>query len=114
MEESIRLTIPRACRIVYEIASNRGARHDADEIDPNEMDATVAVSVCSWIVAEMLRVAQKGSLDPAGVQEIVAGLIQKRYPHIEEVQGRIYVSIKGLSAREIAIAALFLRDILVG
>src|SRR2546427_13188764 len=38
--DSIRLTIPRACRFVYDVASNRGARHDPNEVDPNAMDAT--------------------------------------------------------------------------
>lgn len=107
-EDSVRLTIPRTCRVVYEIASNRGARHDPDEIDPNEMDATVAISDCSWVLAEMLRISQKG-LHPARVQEIVAGLVRKRYPLIEEVDGRIYVSIKGLSARDIATLVLWHR-----
>ena len=105
-EESIRLTIPRACRITYEIASNRGGRHDPDEIDPNEMDATLAVSNCSWILAEMVRIAQRG-LGLARVQELVSGLVRKRYPMIEEVGDRIYVSLKGLSARDIAVLVLW-------
>lgn len=104
-DDSVRLTIPRACRFVYEIASNRGARHDPNEIDPNEMDATVAIANCSWILSEMLRIAQKG-MDLARVQGIVDGLIRRRYPLIEEVEGRVYVSIKGLSARDIALLVL--------
>lgn len=104
-EDAVRLTIPRACRLVYEISSNRGGRHDADEIDPNEMDATVALATCSWMLAEMLRIAQKGA-DPARVQELVTQLTQKRYPVVEEVDGRIYVSLKGFSARDIALIVL--------
>jgi hypothetical protein len=42
--DTVRLTIPRVCRFIYDIASNRGARHDPDEIDPNEMDATSALN----------------------------------------------------------------------
>lgn len=56
--DTIRLTIPRACRFAYEIASNRGARHDADEVDANEMDATTALRVCAWILSEMVRFSQ--------------------------------------------------------
>jgi hypothetical protein len=100
-EDAVGLSIPRACRLVYEISSNRGGRHDADEIDPNEMDATLTIGMCSWMLAEMLRIAQRGA-DPARVQELVGGLLQKRYPFVEEVDGRIYVSIKRLSARDIA------------
>src|ERR1039457_2894907 len=32
LRESLRLTVNRNCRFVYEVASNRGGRHDADEI----------------------------------------------------------------------------------
>ena len=47
LRDSLRLTIPRACRFVYEIASNRGARHDADEVEANEMDASAVLAACS-------------------------------------------------------------------
>lgn len=72
LDDSIRLTIPRACRFVYDIASNRGARHDPGEVDPNEMDARAVVAAASWIAAEMLRYAQKGAMGHAKVQELVS------------------------------------------
>src|SRR5512143_524114 len=37
-DDVLRLLIPRACRVIYDIASNRGAGHVPDEIDPNAMD----------------------------------------------------------------------------
>jgi len=90
--ERIRLTIPRACRFAYEIPSNRGARHDADEIQANEMDATAVVAVCAWVLAEMVSFAQKG-LDLARARSIVEGLMRRRYPFTEEVDGRVYTDI---------------------
>lgn len=105
--DTVRLTIPRACRFIYEIASNRGARHDCDEINPNQMDASVAVAVCSWIVAELVRFAQDGSVEPGEAAKIVVALTQKRYPPIEEVDGRTYFHLTGLSAREVALLALW-------
>ena len=78
-DDTIRLTIPRMCRAIYDIASNRGARHDPDEIDPNVMDATVSNSVASWILAEMIRFSQKGSIDPAGAKSLVEELTQKNF-----------------------------------
>ena len=63
--ERIRLTIPRACQFAYEIASNRGARHDADEIDANEMDATV-VMACDGL-PETGQLCPKGA-GPCGSQ----------------------------------------------
>ena len=102
--DTIKLTIPRACRFAYEIASNRGARHDADEIDANEMDANTVVSLCSWVLSEMVRFSQKG-LDLAEAQKIVEGLMRRKFPFSEEIDGRIYTQI-GKSAPEVAIGIL--------
>jgi len=103
--ERIRLTIPRACQFAYEIASNRGARHDADEIDENEMDATVVMSTCAWILAEMVSFAQKG-LDLAEAKATVEGLMRREFPFTEEIDGRVYSEI-GDSAPEVALVVLF-------
>jgi hypothetical protein len=103
--ERIRLTIPRACQFAYEIASNRGARHDADEIDENEMDATVVMAICAWILAEMVSFAQKG-LDLAEAKRIVEGLVRREFPFTEEIEGRIYSEI-GDSAPKLALVVLF-------
>lgn len=109
VDDTIRLTIPRACRFVYEVASNRGGRHDPAEIDPNEMDATVVVSVCSWIVAEMIRHAQHGAVDSSAVKEVVDSLVRKKYPLIEEVNGRMYFHLRKKSAPDVALLALACR-----
>jgi hypothetical protein len=105
--DAIRLTIPRACRFAYDIASNRGARHDPGEVDPNEMDANVVVATCSWILAEMLRESQKGALDNAAASNLVRSLTEKRYPFVEEVDGRVYFHVDAISARDAAILTLW-------
>ncbi|MGH9957926.1 MAG: hypothetical protein ACREBC_12485 [Pyrinomonadaceae bacterium] len=84
--DTIRLTIPRACRFAYEIASNRGARHDADEIDANEMDARTVLALCAWILSEMVRFSQKGH-DLALPKTIVEGLMKRRFPFAESIEG---------------------------
>jgi hypothetical protein len=108
-DDTIRITIPRGCRFVYDIASNRGARHDPDELDPNEMDASVVVPNCSWILGEMIRYAQKGSLDPAQARELVESLSARKYPLIEEVDGRVYFHHAKKSAPDVALLALAYR-----
>jgi broad specificity phosphatase PhoE len=105
LRESLRLTIPRGCRFVYDITSNRGARHDADEIEANEMDAYVVVTTCSWVLAEMVRYSQKG-LDLAQAKTVVDGLMKRRYPFFEEIDGRVYVDI-ATTAREAALLILW-------
>lgn len=106
-EDTIRVTIPRACRFVYEIASNRGARHDADEVNPNQMDANAASALIAWILGELIRYAQKGAVDLDDATKLVEGLSQKRYPVVEEIQGRIYFHLRGLSARDVALLLLW-------
>jgi hypothetical protein len=105
-DDSIRLLIPRNCVFVYDIASNRGARHDPDEIDPNKMDAVVVVQNISWVLAEMIRLSHKGSLKPDEAADVVDSLMEKRYPDIEEIDGRLYVNRDGLSATDISLLLL--------
>lgn len=105
--DTIRLTMPRACRLVYDVASNRGGRHDAGEVDPNEMDASMVVSSSSWILAEMLRFSQKGAMATDTVAGLVASLNQRKFPFTENIDGRLYFSLKGLSARDIELLTLW-------
>lgn len=89
-EDVLRLLIPRACIFIYNITSNRGGRHDSEHLDPNEMDATTIIPVCSWILAEMIRISSvKISVNDA--KNIVNGLIERQYPSFEDIDGRIYV-----------------------
>ena len=108
-DDGIRLTIPRACRFAYDVASNRGGRHDPDEVDPNEMDATVLINLCAWVLAETIRFSQKGAIDSARVGHMISGLMAKRYPFIEEVDGRIYFHAAKRSARDVGLVALWHR-----
>jgi HEPN domain-containing protein len=105
LPDSLRLTIPRACRFVYEIASNRGARHDADEIEANEMDAKPVMTLCSWILAEMVSYSQRG-MDLDEAKAVVDGLMRRRYPFMEIIDGRVYWDIVN-SAREAALLILY-------
>ena len=104
--DTVRLTIPRACRFIYEIASNRGARHDPDEIDPNEMDATTALNTSAWVLAELTRYAQKGG-DLVKTAQMVSGLMRRRYPFVEEIEGRVYFHLPDLGARQVALLTLW-------
>ncbi len=106
VDDAIRLAIPRACRFAYDIASNRGARHDAGDVDPNEMDANAVVPTCSWVLAEMIRYSQTGAVNVAQAQELVDSLTARRYPFIEEVDGRVYFHHNKKSAPDVALMAL--------
>jgi len=105
-DDTVRLLIPRICVFIYDISSNRGARHDPDEINPNKMDAITVVQNISWILAEMTRFSQKGSLAPDQAIELVEELMEKKYPMFEEVDGRLYINKEGLSALDTAVLLL--------
>lgn len=104
-DDSLRLLIPRACRVIYDIASNRGARHDPDEVDSNSMDANVVVPIASWILAEAVRYAQKG-VDPSEAKELVESLVERKFPAVKDVDGRIYVHAKNKSAADVGLVVL--------
>lgn len=104
--ESLRTLLPRACRLVYEIASNRGARHDPDEVDSNESDATVVLAACSWMCGEMIRVATSGTVSLDDAQSLVDGLAEKTYPVVEVVDGRIWFHGKKANPRAVAVVLL--------
>lgn len=105
-DDALRLLIPRACRVVYDIASNRGARHDPDEVDPNAMDANVVLPICSWLLAEVVRFSQKGSVDPSQARDLVESLSRKKYPVVEDVEGRVYLHVKKKSATDVGLVIL--------
>ncbi len=109
VDDSIRLTIPRACRFIYDITSSRGGRHDSDAIDANEMDATVVLNTCAWVLAEMIRYSQKLG-DPDSAKIAVDSVMKRRYPFVEEIDGRAYIDLKSArSARDLGLMILWYR-----
>lgn len=107
-EDSLRLQIPRACLFIYDITSNRGGRHDSDEVNANEMDASTILPICSWILAELVRFSAKGSMGVEEAKTIIDSLTARRYPIFEEIDGRIYVDSKKFkSAPECALLILY-------
>src|SRR6266702_2165199 len=60
------------------------------------------------VLAELLRYAQKGG-DLAQTAALVAGLMRRRYPFIEEVDGRVYFHVPNVSARGVALLTLWHR-----
>jgi hypothetical protein len=80
--KSIRIHIPRALRVVYDIRNNRDTAHLADGIDPNIQDANLVMAVISWVLAEFLRLYNRITAKEA--QVIVDGLSVRRAPVIQE------------------------------
>lgn len=102
---ALRIVVPKAGIFVYEIVSNRGGRHDANDIDANEMDAKALMPVISWILAELVRFC--GKTDPVIAMQLITELVDKKYPYFEEIEGRLYVNHPGLKPGETALLILY-------
>jgi len=105
---SVRIFIPRACRFVYNVASDRGGRHDIIDFDPNRMDALCLTHIVSWIMAEFIRCFHNSIITTAQAQNISDSLIERKFSIVERVDKVTFIHKKNISAREIILAILFL------
>jgi len=103
--DTLRIVIPKACVFVYEVVNNRGGRHDAHDVDANEMDTKAVVLSISWVLAEMVRFC--GKTDTVTAAALIDELANKTYPYFENIDGRSYVNIKGLKPGELALLLLY-------
>jgi hypothetical protein len=104
---SIRLNIPRAIRVVYDIRNGRDAAHLADGIDPNLQDATLVISNLDWILAEFVREFHKVPASEA--QRIVDGLVARAVPAIQDFDGFLKVLNPRLKVSEYLLLLLYER-----
>lgn len=105
--ESVRLHIPRALRVVYDIRNKRDAAHLGDNIDPNLQDATLVVTVLDWVLAEFVRLYHNVGADEA--QRIVEDLVARQAPIVQDFEGFLKVLDPSLPAREHCLVLLYAR-----
>ena len=105
--DSVRIHLPRALRLVYDIRSKRDAVHLADGIDPNLQDATLVVSVLDWILAEFVRLFHQVSAEEARV--IVDSIVARSAPIVQDFDGFLKVLNPRLDASEHCLVLLYQR-----
>ena len=105
--DSVRLHIPRALRVVYDIRNNRDAAHLSDGIDPNLQDATLVVSLLDWVMAEFVRLYHGASADDA--QSIVDELVTRQVPAVQDFGEFPKVLRTDLSAGDFVLLLLYHR-----
>lgn len=105
--DSIRLHMPRALRVVYDIRNNRDAAHLADGIDPNLQDASLVVSILDWILAEFVRLYHNVSADEA--QRMIEALVSRNVPVVENFDGFLKVLNPDLSVSGYVLVLLYER-----
>ncbi len=103
--DSIRLHIPRALRVTYDIRNNRDAAHLADGIDPNLQDATLVISILDWVMAEFIRLYHACSANEA--QNIIENLISRRAPAVQDFSGFLKVLKPNLGASDYVLLLLY-------
>lgn len=77
--ESYRLLIPRVLKSIYNLRNKRGVAHITD-ISPNEMDATIILYSVKWILAEIVRLNSKLSIEET--QSMIDSIIEREIPLI--------------------------------
>lgn len=75
---SFQILIPRMLPALYEIRNNRGVGHAGGDVDPNHMDAMAVLSMCNWIMGELVRALHGLTTEQA--QTLVDQLAERRVP----------------------------------
>jgi hypothetical protein len=65
---------------LYEVRNNRSVGHVGGDVDPNHMDSVAVLSMCNWIMAELVRVFH--GLPVHEAQKVVDILSEIRIPVI--------------------------------
>jgi hypothetical protein len=107
-KESVRLHIPRALRMVYDIRNKRNAAHLADGIDPNLQDATLIIAAIDWVLAELIRLYHPG-MQANDAQRAVENIVTRAAPVIQEFDGFLKVLDPDLRAGDFILVLLYHR-----
>lgn len=89
--DSVRLHIPRALRVIYDIRNARDAAHLADGIDANVQDSELVSSCLDWVLAEFVRLS--AGVPPAKAAALVQGIVCRRVPAVQEF-GRLLKTLR--------------------
>jgi len=95
--DSIRIHIPRTIRVIYDIRNKRDTAH-LGRISLNLMDATLILSCCKWVLAELYRMRFRISIDKA--QSMIDGLVKKDVPIIQDFDGFPVILKPDMSVRD--------------
>lgn len=89
--ESVRILIPRiATALIYDPRSKKGAVH-VKAVNPDYLDATLVVSACDWIVAELIRTYNTD--DTERIQQIVKSIVARKIPFVEKYGEERFVTV---------------------
>src|ERR1017187_2318137 len=103
----VRIHIPRALRLVYDIRNKRDVAHLGDGIDPNLQDATMIASVLDWVLAEFIRLYHNVTANVA--QQLVSEIVTRAVPVIQDFNGFPKVLKPNLAVSDDCLVLLYQR-----
>ncbi|APX95721.1 hypothetical protein [Natronorubrum daqingense] len=106
LDYEVYTTIPRTMRVAYDLRNNRDSVHVNLEVEVNHSDTQTAVRLCTWMLAEMLRVySDEDHLD--NVAEIIEQLAAPMTPYIDSYNGNRLVMHRELGLQEELLVHLY-------
>jgi hypothetical protein len=103
--ESLRIIIPRSILVIYTLRNKRGIGHVGGDIEANEIDLSTIIKLSDWIVAELIRVYHKLSIEDA--QGVIDSINSKEIPTVWEINGKKRVLQKGLDYKDKVLLILY-------
>ncbi|MGA3069087.1 MAG: hypothetical protein ABSD43_02630 [Terracidiphilus sp.] len=73
---SFQILIPRILPALYEVRNNRSVGHVGGDVNPNHMDSVAVLSICNWVMGELVRVYHGLTITEA--QQVVDALAEVR------------------------------------
>lgn len=95
IDDTIRIHIPRTLVLITDVRNKRGVGHVSGIHNPNLPDSILVTKCCDWILAELVRVFSKLSLDDA--QKLVDQLVEIDSPYIAKIGGKRRVLLPQLT-----------------
>lgn len=108
---SFQILIPRTLPALYEIRNNRSVGHVGGDVDPNHMDSVAVLSMCNWVMGELVRVYHGLSITEA--QKVVDALAEVRIPAVwsDGSKKRVLQTTLKLPEQLLLLAATTLPDV---
>lgn len=107
LPDGIRLYIPRLCRALYDVRSNRDVAHVEENIDPNKPDSLLVSQGADWILTEFIRTYYPSTISPKKAKEIVLKINEVNIPIVQKGMGKVMVQKPDMSYDEQVLVILY-------
>lgn len=106
LDYEIRVLIPRAMRVAYDLRNNRDSVHVNLEVPVNHSDTQTAVRLCSWMLTELVRVyADEDDMDE--IARLIEEFASPNTPYIDGYAEKRIIMSRDLDVREEILVHLF-------